>query len=166
MHGGAPQHPWLKQQGVAPDRPLDNIVLARMKKFAAMNKLKKAALLVIAKSLNPDEIRGLQQLFRSIDVDNSGTITVDELRTAMRSLDSKLNVRKPFTLLRFFVASHRPQGCGNPMCVPGSDVGLTQVHAGCFLSHMGSRKNMQALCMRTRSTYAVDASCASGHDIL
>ena len=85
---------------MAPDRPLDNIVLARMKKFAAMNKLKKAALLVIAKSLNPDEIKGLQQLFRSIDGDNSGTITVDELRTAMRSLDAKLNVRVP---LRGFV---------------------------------------------------------------
>jgi calcium-dependent protein kinase len=64
-----------------------------MKKFAAMNKLKKAALLVIAKSLDADEITGLQQLFRSIDVDGSGTITVDELRTAMRSLDAKLNVR-------------------------------------------------------------------------
>ena len=71
-------------------------MLTRMKKFAAMNKLKKAALLVIAKSLNPDEITGLQQLFRSIDVDNSGTITVDELRTAMRSLDAKLNVRAPW----------------------------------------------------------------------
>ena len=47
--------------------------LQRMKKFAAMNKLKKAALLVIAKSLNSDEITGLQQLFRSIDVDDSGT---------------------------------------------------------------------------------------------
>ena len=70
-------------------------MLQRMKKFAAMNKLKKAALLVIAKSLNSDEITGLQQLFRSIDVDDSGTITVDELRTAMRSLDAKLNVRTP-----------------------------------------------------------------------
>ena len=108
------QHPWLKQQGVAPDRPLDNIVLARMKKFAAMNKLKKAALLVIAKSLNPDEIRGLQQLFRSIDVDNSGTITVDELRTAMRSLDSKLNVRKLFTLLHFFCGRASASGLWQP----------------------------------------------------
>lgn len=93
-------------------------MLARMKKFAAMNKLKKAALLVIAKSLNPDEIEGLQQLFRSIDVDGSGTITVDELRTAMRSLDSKLNVRTPSALLRFYVGLHQPQGPGTAVYVP------------------------------------------------
>ena len=117
------QHPWLKQQGVAPDRPLDNIVLARMKKFAAMNKLKKAALLVIAKSLNPDEIKGLQQLFRSIDGDNSGTITVDELRTAMRSLDAKLNVRAPSALLLFHVALHQPRGLGNSIRERSIDVG-------------------------------------------
>ncbi len=78
-----------------------------MKKFAAMNKLKKAALLVIAKRLNSDEIKGLQQLFRSIDVDDSGTITVDELRTAMRSLDAKLNVRAAVLVLRGALCQQR-----------------------------------------------------------
>ena len=58
------QHPWLKQQGAAPDKPLDSIVLRRMKNFAAMNKLKKAALLVIAKRLTHEEISGLEHLFR------------------------------------------------------------------------------------------------------
>ena len=52
------QHPWLRQQGVAMERPLDSVVLSRMKKFSAMNKLRKAALLVIAKSLSADEING------------------------------------------------------------------------------------------------------------
>ena len=40
------QHKWLKQQGAAPDTPLDNVVIKRMRKFAAMSKRKKAALLV------------------------------------------------------------------------------------------------------------------------
>ena len=48
--------------------------------FAAMNKLKKAALMVMARNLSHDEISGLRQLFKSIDLDNSGTITVDELK--------------------------------------------------------------------------------------
>jgi calcium-dependent protein kinase len=52
------QHPWLRQQGVAMERPLDSVVLSRMKKFSAMNKLRKAALLVIAKLLSADEING------------------------------------------------------------------------------------------------------------
>ena len=88
------QHPWLRQQGVAMERPLDSVVLSRMKKFSAMNKLRKAALLVIAKSLSADEINGLQQLFRSIDADSSGTITVDELRAALGQINGgKLQVR-------------------------------------------------------------------------
>ena len=37
---------------------------------------------------------GLQQLFRSIDADNSGTITVDEMRTALGQINGgRLTVR-------------------------------------------------------------------------
>ena len=86
------QHPWLRSQGVAADKPLDSVVLQRMRKLSATNKLKKAALVVMAKSLNPDEINGLQQLFRNIDADNSGTITIDELRTALTSCNGKMSV--------------------------------------------------------------------------
>ena len=48
--------------------------------FAGMTKLKKAAFLVVARCLSSEEISGLRQLFRTIDTDNSGTITVDELK--------------------------------------------------------------------------------------
>ena len=40
-----------------------------------------------------DEINGLQQLFRNIDADNNGTITIDELRTALTSCNGKMSVR-------------------------------------------------------------------------
>jgi len=39
-------HPWVQVDGVAPDKPLDSAVLARLKHFSAMNKLKKLALRV------------------------------------------------------------------------------------------------------------------------
>ena len=138
------QHPWLRSQGIAADKPLDSVVLQRMRKLSATNKLKKAALVVMAKSLSAvrchqvlcscfrssacpescqtlcdflsngkvghsavqmlrlsvewhvhkqDEINGLQQLFRNIDADNSGTITIDELRTALTSCNGKMSVR-------------------------------------------------------------------------
>lgn len=87
------QHPWLREHGLAPDRPLDNVVLTRMAKFAAMNKLKKAALLVAARSLTEAEITGLSQLFKSIDQDGSGTITVDEMRQACSKMGSHFQVR-------------------------------------------------------------------------
>jgi calcium-dependent protein kinase len=41
-----PDHPWIKEDGDAPDTPLDNVVLNRLKQFRAMNQFKKAALRV------------------------------------------------------------------------------------------------------------------------
>lgn len=43
-------HPWICENGVAPDRALDPAVLSRLKQFSAMNKLKKMALRVRIKS--------------------------------------------------------------------------------------------------------------------
>ena len=36
-------HPWVQDEGVAPDKPLDPAVLTRLTQFSAMNKLKKMA---------------------------------------------------------------------------------------------------------------------------
>ena len=41
-----PGHPWIVDDAVAPDRPIDSAVLSRLKHFSAMNKLKKMALRV------------------------------------------------------------------------------------------------------------------------
>ena len=89
------QHKWLQQQGAAPDTPMDNVVISRMRRFAAMNKLKKAALLVIARSMNQEQIQGLKELFQSIDADNSGTITVEELRAALADMGNHVTVALP-----------------------------------------------------------------------
>lgn len=40
-------HPWTKEDGEAPDKPIDNAVLGRLKQFRAMNQFKKVALRVI-----------------------------------------------------------------------------------------------------------------------
>ncbi|KAK6791659.1 hypothetical protein RDI58_010740 [Solanum bulbocastanum] len=37
-------HPWIVDDTIAPDKPLDSAVLSRLKQFSAMNKLKKMAL--------------------------------------------------------------------------------------------------------------------------
>jgi calcium-dependent protein kinase len=34
-------HPWIREDGEAPDKPLDSTVLVRIKQFRAINKLKK-----------------------------------------------------------------------------------------------------------------------------
>ncbi|RLM99394.1 calcium-dependent protein kinase [Panicum miliaceum] len=84
-------HPWIKEDGEAPDTPLDNAVLGRLKQFRAMNQFKKAALRVIAGCLSEEEIRGLKEMFKSMDSDNSGTITVDKLRRGLAKKGTKLS---------------------------------------------------------------------------
>ncbi|GMI74704.1 ARABIDOPSIS THALIANA CALCIUM-DEPENDENT PROTEIN KINASE 6 [Hibiscus trionum] len=83
-------HPWICENGVAPDRALDPAVLSRLKQFSAMNKLKKMALRVIAESLSEEEIAGLREMFTSMDTDNSGAITFDELKAGLRRYGSTL----------------------------------------------------------------------------
>jgi len=83
-------HPWVRVDGVAPDKPLDSAVLSRLKQFSAMNKLKKLALRVIAESLSEDEIAGLKEMFKMIDTDNSGQITYEELKAGLQRAGANL----------------------------------------------------------------------------
>ncbi|KAJ8419684.1 hypothetical protein Cgig2_020242 [Carnegiea gigantea] len=83
-------HPWIKEDGEAPDTPLDNAVLGRLKQFRAMNQFKKVALRVIAGCLSEEEIMGLKQMFKSIDTDNSGSITFEELKQGLQQQGTKL----------------------------------------------------------------------------
>ncbi|XP_043690240.1 calcium-dependent protein kinase 2-like [Telopea speciosissima] len=85
------EHPWLREDGEASDKPIDSAVLSRMKQFRAMNKLKKLALKVIAENLSEEEIKGLKAMFANMDTDSSGTITYEELKTGLARLGSKLS---------------------------------------------------------------------------
>ncbi|KAK7358742.1 hypothetical protein VNO77_00680 [Canavalia gladiata] len=84
------RHPWIVDDNIAPDKPLDSAVLSRLKQFSAMNKLKKMALRVIAENLSEEEIGGLKELFKMIDTDSSGTITFDELKDGLKRVGSEL----------------------------------------------------------------------------
>ncbi|XP_020086583.1 calcium-dependent protein kinase 17-like [Ananas comosus] len=83
-------HPWVRVDGVAPDKPLDSAVLTRLKQFSAMNKLKKMALRVIAESMSEEEIAGLKEMFKMIDADNSGQITFEELKVGLEKVGANL----------------------------------------------------------------------------
>ncbi|CAH9080830.1 unnamed protein product [Cuscuta epithymum] len=85
------EHPWLKEDGDASDTPINSVVLIRMKQFRAMNKMKQLALKVIAETMPEEEIKGLKEMFKNIDTDGSGNITLDELKTGLAKLGSKLS---------------------------------------------------------------------------
>ncbi|KAI6685444.1 hypothetical protein NL676_031357 [Syzygium grande] len=81
----------FEEDGEAPDTPFDNAVLDRLKQFRAMNKFKKVAFRVIAGCLSEEEIRGLKELFKGMDTDNSGTITLEELKQGLLKQGTKLS---------------------------------------------------------------------------
>ncbi|KAE9606544.1 putative protein kinase CAMK-CDPK family [Lupinus albus] len=83
-------HPWMREDG-ASDKPLDNAVLSRLKQFTAMNRLKKVALKFIAENLSEEEIIGLKEMFKSMDTDNSGTVTFEELKAGLLKLGTKIS---------------------------------------------------------------------------
>ncbi|KAJ0969806.1 hypothetical protein J5N97_022683 [Dioscorea zingiberensis] len=85
-------HPWIKEEdGEAPDTPLDDAVQSRLKQFRAMNKFKKATLRAIAGCLPEEEMRGLKEMFKNIDTDNSGSITLEELKQGLPMQGTKLS---------------------------------------------------------------------------
>ncbi|KAL9255091.1 Calcium-dependent protein kinase 21-like protein [Drosera capensis] len=84
------EHPWIRVDGEASDKPLDSAVLSRLKQFRNMNKLKKLALKVIAESMSEEEVKGLKATFKNIDTDQSGAITYEELKTGLARLGSDL----------------------------------------------------------------------------
>ncbi|XP_022766042.1 calcium-dependent protein kinase 20-like isoform X2 [Durio zibethinus] len=93
-------HPWVQVDGLAPDKPLDSAVLTRLKQFSAMNKLKKIAIRVIADSLSEEEIAGLKEMFKMIDEDNSGQITLEELKIGLEKVGSNLKDSEIYGLMQ------------------------------------------------------------------
>ncbi|CAI0410606.1 unnamed protein product [Linum tenue] len=93
-------HPWVQEDGVAPDKPLDSAVLSRLKQFSAMNKLKKMALIIIAESLSEEEIAGLKEMFKMIDADGSGQITFDELKAGLKRVGANLKESEIYDLMQ------------------------------------------------------------------
>lgn len=48
------------------------------------------SLQIIAESLSEDEIAGLKQMFKMIDTDNSGNITLEELQKGLEKVGANL----------------------------------------------------------------------------
>ncbi|XP_052199839.1 calcium-dependent protein kinase 26-like [Diospyros lotus] len=93
-------HPWVQDEGVAPDKPLDPAVLTRLTQFSAMNKLKKMAFRVIAGCLSEEEIAGLKEMFQMLDADDSGQITFDELKAGLKKYGTNLKESEIYDLMR------------------------------------------------------------------
>lgn len=60
---------------------------------------------VIAENLSEEEIIGLKEMFKSMDTDNNGTITFEELKAGLPKLGTKISeseVSQLMEAVRFF----------------------------------------------------------------
>mmetsp|Transcript_16402 Transcript_16402/g.39361 ORF Transcript_16402/g.39361 Transcript_16402/m.39361 type:complete len:513 (+) Transcript_16402:223-1761(+) len=77
-------HPWIQELAAnSTNASLTHGIMENLRNFRAQNKLKKAALTVIAQHLSEDEINHLKRIFISLDKDNSGTLTVQEVKEGL-----------------------------------------------------------------------------------
>jgi calcium-dependent protein kinase len=68
--------------------PLDNSVFSALKNFNASCKFKQAVLGHIANNMSEDDVRKLKETFSRLDLDKSGTVTIDELKEAIKTMDA------------------------------------------------------------------------------
>jgi len=83
-------HPWVER--LAPNsgnKQLSGTAFSNLKAFRAQNKLKKAALTVIAQELSEDSIKELKEMFLSLDKDSDGTLTVEEMKEGLKKAGLK-----------------------------------------------------------------------------
>lgn len=75
------EHTWV--ESLAPnssDKKISSSAVSNLKAFRAQNKLKKAALTVIAFELSEESLKDLKDMFMALDADNDGTLTAQELK--------------------------------------------------------------------------------------
>lgn len=84
------EHPWLQNAKKAPNVPLGDVVKSRLKQFSMMNRFKRKALRVIAEFLSVEEVEDIKDMFKKMDVDDDGIISIEELKAGLRNFGSQL----------------------------------------------------------------------------
>ncbi|KAF4668452.1 hypothetical protein FOL46_001949 [Perkinsus olseni] len=85
-------HRWIKNLARTADGDANEHrnVVSGLRNFRAQNKMKKVALTVIAQQLAESDIERLKKTFQALDENGDGTLTVQEIKEGMRSLDVSL----------------------------------------------------------------------------
>ncbi|KAF8397279.1 hypothetical protein HHK36_016192 [Tetracentron sinense] len=84
------EHPWLQNAKKAPNVPLGDVVKSRLKQFSMMNRFKRKALRVIADHLSNKEVEDIKEMFKKIDTDNNGIVSIEELKAGLQKFGSPL----------------------------------------------------------------------------
>uniref|UniRef100_A0A0D6R1X9 non-specific serine/threonine protein kinase n=1 Tax=Araucaria cunninghamii TaxID=56994 RepID=A0A0D6R1X9_ARACU len=92
-------HSWLLNAKKAPNVPLGDVVRSRLKQFSVMNRFKKKALRVIAEHLSVEEVEGIRDMFKTMDTDNNGAVSFEELKAGLQKVGSQLTEQEVHLLM-------------------------------------------------------------------
>ncbi|CAI0475709.1 unnamed protein product [Linum tenue] len=79
------EHPWLQNAKKAPNVPLGDVVKSRLKQFSMMNRFKRKALRVIADFLSVEEVGDIKEMFKKMDTDKDGVVSIEERKVGLRN---------------------------------------------------------------------------------
>ena len=73
------KHKWFENKTMNTENSFESVI-GTIKKYTNFNKFKKAVLTYIASRLKDEEIKILKEIFQTLDLNNDGTITLDEFK--------------------------------------------------------------------------------------
>merc|ERR1712014_458937 len=83
-------HVWIKNKAPkATGEKLQQNFVDNLRGFRSQNKLKKAALQIIANQLNEDQIKALRDVFMQLDGNGDGKLTVNEMKEGIQKAGLK-----------------------------------------------------------------------------
>eukprot|EP00270_Netrium_digitus_P008843 TRINITY_DN2667_c0_g4_i1.p1 TRINITY_DN2667_c0_g4~~TRINITY_DN2667_c0_g4_i1.p1 ORF type:complete len:539 (-),score=141.46 TRINITY_DN2667_c0_g4_i1:288-1904(-) len=86
------RHEWVREDGVASDKPLPSTVLVRVQKFLRFNRMKRKALQVVAQyCLDPDEMGYIRAKFDRFDENADGLLSFEDLRDGLKKLKAPVD---------------------------------------------------------------------------
>merc|ERR1712039_1067232 len=78
-------HVWIKNKAPkATGAKLAESMVDNLRGFRSQNKLKKAALHIIANQLNEDQIKALRETFMALDGNGDGKLTINEMKEGIK----------------------------------------------------------------------------------
>ena len=85
------EHRWIKRDKIFPinEKNIYNEFETNLKLYQKMDNFEKKIIMFIAMRLNEDEIKKLEKLFRALDLNDSGTLSKEELIVGIKKVKEK-----------------------------------------------------------------------------
>ncbi|GAX75024.1 hypothetical protein CEUSTIGMA_g2470.t1 [Chlamydomonas eustigma] len=84
------QHRWFQVAATAPAAALGAHMVKRLRAFAGMSRMKRLALVVLARTLTDNDVKRLRELFAAMDTNQDGRIDSEDLHNALAKVGAAI----------------------------------------------------------------------------